>query len=141
MLKRVAMLFFIFSAAFYTEISAQTTAKGADAGLPAWVKTVGARKKPTQKKVYAADAYGAIGDGVTNSTKAIQKAIDACAQSGGGVVSFKPGQYVTGALFIKSGVNFMVGEGVTLLGSQEDADYPSINTRVAGIEMKWPAAL
>ena len=34
-----------------------------------------------------------------------------------------------------------VGEGVTLLGSQEDSDYPSIFTRVAGIEMKWPAAL
>mgnify|MGYP003296456364 CR=1 FL=1 len=30
---------------------------------------------------------------------------------------------------------------MSLLGSQEDADYPSIFTRVAGIEMKWPAAL
>ena len=28
-----------------------------------------------------------------------------------------------------------------MLGSQEDADYPSIWTRVAGIEMNWPAAL
>jgi len=38
-------------------------------------------------------------------------------------------------------VHLRVPTGVTLLGSQDDADYPSISTRVAGIEMKWPAAL
>lgn len=120
---------------------AHGTAQAAEAGLPAWVKTVGARRKPSQRRVCSANEYGAAGDGERNSTKAIQRAIDACARAGGGVVSFKPGQYVTGALFVKSGVNFVVGEGVTLLGSQEDADYPSIFTRVAGIEMRWPAAL
>ncbi len=56
-------------------------------------------------------------------------------------MTFKPGSYVTGALFLKSNVHLRVDEGVTLLGSQEDADYPTIWTRVAGIEMKWPAAL
>ncbi|MDT5271486.1 MAG: hypothetical protein QOH49_3672 [Acidobacteriota bacterium] len=145
MLKRlrsgVAALCLLLCAAFCMEVSAQTSAKEAEAGLPAWVKAVGARRKPTKKRIFSADASGAVGDGQTNSTKAIQQTIDACARAGGGVVNFKPGLYVTGALFIKSGVNFIVGEGVTLLGSQEDADYPSINTRVAGIEMKWPAAL
>jgi polygalacturonase len=137
MLKRIAALFFIFCTAFCAEVWAQ----GAEAGLPGWVKTVGARRKPSKKRIFEASAYGAVGDGETNSTKAIQAAIDACARAGGGAVQFKPGQYVTGALFIKSNVNFVVGEGVTLLGSQEDSDYPSIDTRVAGIEMKWPAAL
>ena len=28
-----------------------------------------------------------------------------------------------------------------LLGSQDIKDYPEINTRIAGIEMKWPTAL
>ncbi len=140
----VAALVFVFCAsccAGVAEASVQRKTSASDEGLPPWVKTVGARRGPTKKRVFEANAYGAVGDGETNSTKAIQSAIDACAKAGGGVVRFKPGQYVTGALFIKSGVNFVVGEGVTLLGSQEDADYPSINTRVAGIEMRWPAAL
>jgi polygalacturonase len=137
----VASLAFLLCVTGGVEASAQAKSKAAEAGLPAWVKTVGARRKPTKRRVFEANAHGAVGDGQTNSTKAIQKAIDACAKAGGGVVQFKPGEYVTGALFVKSNVNFVVGEGVTLLGSQEDADYPSIFTRVAGIEMKWPAAL
>src|SRR5215207_3150082 len=97
-------------------------------GLPAWVKGVGARRSPQRRRVCAANAHGAVGDGATNSTRAIQKAIDACARAGGGVVSFKPGEYVTGALFVKSNVHLRVDRGVSLLGSQEDADYPSIFT-------------
>ena len=136
-----ALAFLLCVAGRAVEASAQTSAQAGEAGLPAWVKTVGARRRPTKKKVCEANAYGALGDGETNSTRAIQRAIDACSKAGGGVVQFKPGEYVTGALFVKTGVHLVVGAGVTLLGSQEDADYPSIFTRVAGIEMKWPAAL
>src|SRR5215207_7545932 len=115
-----------------TGAAAQTRAAasaGAAGGLPAWVKSVGARRGPRRRRVCAAGAHGAVGDGNTNSTKAIQKAIDACARAGGGVVDFKPGEYVTGALFLKSNVHLRVDGGVTLLGSQEDADYPPIFTR------------
>jgi polygalacturonase len=113
---------------------------GAD-GLPVWVKQVGARQSPKQSRVFLANSSGAVGDGVTNSTKAIQQAIDDCAKAGGGIVSFKPGSYVTGAIFLKSNVHFRLDKDVKLLGSQNDGDYPSLWTRVAGIEMKWPAAL
>jgi polygalacturonase len=113
---------------------------GAD-GLPAWVKDVGARRVPKRERLFPANKYKAVGDGVTNSTRSIQQAIDACAKAGGGTVTFEPGSYLTGALFLKSNVHLRIDRGVTLLGSQEDADYPSLWTRVAGIEMKWPAAL
>ena len=110
-------------------------------GLPAWVKNVGARSAPAAGRTFSAKSYGAVGDGSSNSTKAIQRAIDACAEAGGGSVTLEPGRYVTGALFLKSNVHLRIDAGVTLLGSQDDADYPSLWTRIAGIEMKWPAAL
>ncbi|QHV95028.1 glycoside hydrolase family 28 protein [Spirosoma endbachense] len=106
-----------------------------------WVKQVGAQTIPTQKTVFKTEDYGAVGDGKTLETKAIQATIDACAAKGGGVVTFKSGQYVTGSLFLKMNVTLRLDKGVELLGSQSLADYPEIDTRVAGIEMRWPAAL
>ena len=73
-------------------------------------------------------------------TVAIQKAIDDAAPKGG-TVTFKPGTYLTGALFLKSGVTFNIPEGVTLTGSQDLKDFPELPTRIAGIEMTWPAAM
>ena len=134
----LALILIFYAACVAAPVQAQAT--GTD-GLPAWVKQVGARRSPKGRRIFSANAHGAAGDGVTNSTKAIQKTIDACFKAGGGVVTFEPGSYVTGALFLKSNVHLRVDKDVTLLGSQEDADYPSIWTRVAGIEMKWPAAL
>jgi len=109
--------------------------------LPAWIKETGARSTPPATRLFLANAYGAKGDSVANSTRAIQQAIDVCARTGGGMVRFKPGEYVTGALFLKSDVELRLDKGVTLLASQNDEDYPSIWTRVAGVEMNWPAAL
>jgi polygalacturonase len=91
-------------------------------------------------KTFLANDYGAKGDGSTLDTVSIQKTIDAAAKSGG-TVTFKPGNYLTGSLFLKSGTTMDVGEGVTLIGSQKLGDYPMLPTRIAGIEMTWPAAL
>jgi polygalacturonase len=120
--------------------TARQPAAGADA-LPAWVSQAGARTRPTAARVCSANAEGALGDGATKATAAIQRAIDACSAAGGGTVRLDAGRYVTGALFLKSGVHLRVDSGVTLLGSEDDADYPTLPTRVAGIEMPWPAAL
>ncbi len=109
--------------------------------LPAWIDDTGARAEPESDRVLSANSFGAIGDGVRKSTKQIQQAIDACAKAGGGLVTLRPGRYVTGALFLKTNVHLRLDRDVVLLGSQDDVDYPSIWTRVAGIEMNWPAAL
>lgn len=120
---------------------AQKKVQSTDKTLPVWTKEVGARSEPKRKKIFLANAFGAKADGVTNATKAIQKAIHECSRSGGGVVSFEKGEYVTGAVFLKSNVNLKIDKGVTLLGSQDESEYPKLPTRVAGIEMPWPAAL
>lgn len=106
-----------------------------------WAKNVGARKTPTAKKVYWVNELGPVGDSTKVITSIIQKAIDKAAKEGGGVVAFKPGIYLTGSIFLKSGVHLKIDKGVLLKGSQSFADYPEIDTRIAGIEMKWPAAL
>jgi hypothetical protein len=74
-------------------------------------------------------------------TQYLQQSIDALAASGVGRLTLDEGIFRTGALFLKSGVHLELAAGATLLGSTALADYPFLPTRVAGIEMPWPAAL
>ena len=95
----------------------------------------------SHERMFMAVAYGAQPDSASPSTGAIQQAIDAASAAGGGVVAFAPGAYLTGALFVKSGVELRIGSEVTLVALQDESAYPEIWTRVAGIEMRWPSAL
>lgn len=106
-----------------------------------WVNDVGARDEPAGTERFNVSSFGAVADGTTLNTKAIQAAIDACHQAGGGIVTFSPGNYLTGSIYLKEGVHLEIPEGTALLGSQQIEDYPDIPTRVAGIEMIWPSAL
>lgn len=105
-----------------------------------WVDSVGSRKQPNET-IISANAFGAIPDSTQLSTEAIQKAIDHCATNGGGTVVLQPGYYQTGALFIKSGVNLHLDEGVTLLAATDIHCYPEFRSRIAGIEIIWPSAV
>ena len=93
------------------------------------------------QKEFAAADYGVKADGKTVQTKGIQAAIDAAHKAGGGVVTLPKGTTVSGALFVKSNVELRLDEGVVLQAVQDDAAFPDRWTRVAGIEMDWPAAL
>lgn len=126
----------LFFALFFFSVSLFAQPKA-----PEWVSKVGAKAITFKKTTFNVTKYGAVNDGKTLNTKAIQQAIDDCAAKGGGVVIFSPGKYLTGSVFIKKGVNFRIDKGVELLGSENIKDYKEIDTRVAGIEMKWPAAL
>lgn len=105
---------------------------------PVWISEVGSKTFPSRQNVFTVKAKS---DTIHVQTRTIQAAIDQCAEKGGGIVVFTPGTYVTGALFVKPGVHLRIDSGVLLLGSQNFSDYPEIDTRIAGIEMKWPAAL
>jgi alpha-L-rhamnosidase len=98
------------------------------------------REHPTDKRYNIAER-GAIGDGKTLNTRAIQAVIDACAQNGGGTVVFPKGVFVSGALFLKRGVNMELQEGSVLKGSTNINDYPKLNTRIEGHFEPWRVAL
>jgi polygalacturonase len=106
-----------------------------------WVSKVGAKSFPVSKRIFIVNDFGAVSDTLTVNTKAIQAAIDQCAAKGGGKVIFQKGVYVTGSIFLKSNVHLQIDNGVLILGSQSFSDYPEIQTRIAGIETSWPAAL
>lgn len=73
--------------------------------------------------VYDVRDFGAAGDGVALDTDAIQSAIDACHEAGGGTVLVSPGIYVTGTIYLKSDVNLHLSSGARLLGSERREDY------------------
>lgn len=66
--------------------------------------------------------FGAVGDGKTLNTNAIQKAIDKASITGGTVV-VPPGKFLTGSIFIKSHITFYIQGGSELLGSPDLKDY------------------
>lgn len=78
-------------------------------------------------EVFDVRQFGAAGDGKTKDTPAIQRAIDAASDAGGGTVYLPPGTYLSGTLFLKDNVSIHIEAGATLLGSTDGQDFPCID--------------
>ncbi|HVS72362.1 MAG TPA: glycosyl hydrolase family 28 protein [Phycisphaerae bacterium] len=76
--------------------------------------------------------FGAVGDGVTKDTAALQKALDTCAVNGGGTVDVPAGNYLIGSVQMGSGTTLHLEQGATLTGSADAADYPTMDIRWEG---------
>ncbi len=68
-------------------------------------------------------SYGAVGDGKTVNTQAVQKAIDACNEAGGGTVLVEGGVFVCGTIFLKSNVTLKIEASAILKASPDISDY------------------
>jgi polygalacturonase len=71
--------------------------------------------------------YGAVNDGKTLNSKAIQQAIDDCNKNGGGTVNIPTGVFITGTLYLKSNVHLYLETGAILKGSPNLNDYAPYN--------------
>ncbi|MFO7657130.1 MAG: glycoside hydrolase family 28 protein [Bacteroidales bacterium] len=90
---------------------------------------------------YLITDYGAVNDGQTLNTNAIQSVIDLCEKNGGGTVIVPGGIFLSGALFLKQGVNLHVEKNGILKGTVNPDDYPQVFTRWEGVECDWTSAL
>ena len=70
--------------------------------------------------------FGAKGDKKEREDSAIQKAIDACYKAGGGTVYLPPGDYLSGAIYMRSNVALHIEAGATLWASVNKEDYPIV---------------
>jgi len=69
---------------------------------------------------------------MTKDTAALQKALDACGEAGGGTVMVPEGIYLTGGLILHANTTLQLASRANLLGSPDIADYPIVNVRWEG---------
>lgn len=91
-------------------------------------------------KHYVVTDYEIYDDGKVY-TKEFQRLIDTVSKNGGGVIIVPKGTYMTGAIYLKSGVNLYIKEEGTLKGSDDISDYPVCVTRIEGETCKYFPAL
>ncbi len=104
-----------------------------------YCEKITARTEPVRRRINVAD-FGAVGDGKTLNTAAIQKAIDSC--KAGECVYVPEGDFMTGSLFLHSDMELYLEKGAVLHGTANVHDYePKIKSRFEGIEMMCYAAL
>ena len=98
----------------------------ASATYPLGAYAVG-QKKGSQNvlsaNVFSPRQFGAIGDGQKLDSPAINAAIVACNQAGGGVVYCSPGKYRCGTVELKSNVTLYLEAGAVILGSTDVSQY------------------
>jgi hypothetical protein len=96
---------------------------GGNTGSPGHPQNVASSSGPV---ICDVRSFGAQGDGTHLDTAAIQNAIDACADRGGGTVRFGPGNYLSGSIQVKSEITLQLDHGAHLLGSPDVARYASV---------------
>src|SRR5258708_30254790 len=86
-----------------------------------------------QSIYYNVKDYGAAGNGVNLDSKAINKAIDAAANAGGGTVYFPAGNYLSGSIHLKSNISLFIDQRATIIAptvkSENDYDEDEVSVK------------
>ncbi|MCX8161123.1 MAG: glycosyl hydrolase family 28 protein [Candidatus Saccharicenans sp.] len=67
--------------------------------------------------------YGATGKKAQNAGQAIQRAVEACAAAGGGLVYFPPGDYSSGTIHLRSHVRIFIEAGATIYSIKDKSAF------------------
>ena len=114
--------------------AAKAASSNSGAAVKGWAQLPAILKRIVPPKFAARDfaitQFGAVGDGVTDCTKAFVEAIAVCTQAGGGRVVVPAGKFLTGAIHLQNNVNLHVTKGGTILFSTDPRKYlPVVFTR------------
>ena len=71
--------------------------------------------------------FGATGDGSTNDTPALNKAIEKCSAQGGGTIRFPVGKYMVASVHLLSNVQLLLDENAVIEGRLDGYDPPEPN--------------
>ena len=88
---------------------------------------------------YSIVEFGAKSDGKSNNSQAFQRAIDACSNEGGGIVSIPSGTWLTGTVFLKSNVSINLSGGAIWKAINDTLAFPYLKTIVMSRENAKPA--
>ncbi len=103
------------------------------------------RSCPGAEGLFSVRQFGALGDGKTLDTTAINKAVTACSDAGGGQVWFPPGRYLSGTVHLKDNVTLYFDAGAALVGTPDLNEYhsfaPPSNTPESRFAKTWHSAL
>src|ERR1043166_3921538 len=78
--------------------------------------------RAADSSAYNVKSFGAVGDGKTLDTAAINKAIDAAAAAGGGTVFFPAGNYLSVSIHLKSNIALYLDQGATIVAANTSSD-------------------
>lgn len=110
-------------------------------GASLWAADAPTAIAPAANLSFNVRASGAIGDGHTKDTAALQKALDACAAAGGGTVVVPAGVYLTGSLVLGPNTTLRLEARANLQGSPDIEDYPLVRVRWEGEYVQGRRAL
>ncbi|MBQ7265648.1 MAG: glycoside hydrolase family 28 protein [Firmicutes bacterium] len=85
--------------------------------------------------------FGAVKDGKTLCTKAINEALEKCSLEGGGKVYVPAGTFLTGPIYLKSNTELHLEAGATLLFTDDITQYEVVDSRWEGVLRKCYASL
>lgn len=86
-----------------------------------------------KKDTFDIRRYGAVADGLTLNTKAINSAIANCSKGGGGVVLIPEGLWLTGPILFQNNVELHTLKGALVLFTPDHLQYPLVQSSFEGV--------
>lgn len=133
-------LFLLIAFCCYLQVSGQERFPDGEL-IPDWFNKDKIIDIHTLGKQYRLTDYGVVSDSTILQTDKIQEIIDLAARNGGGVIVVPEGTYLSGALFFKPGTHLHIQENATLKGSDDINNFPIVETRMEGQNLKYFSAL